>query len=200
MHTFHHTIQKFLLSVLQSDPSVAHVLISYLTVESRPHYLANNELLQSLYIDCIDIYWKKLEKRAHKASTSNDPKLQSSIVGLAEKIHHLLSLIDPQSDMSRFLNRLDNTLVKLIQLDFVSSSGERLFTYSSVYSCFLGRSSPMLIQRFQDTEEYLKGYRRRQQWEELPVREEASSEGRWEAELYKALRESQHFLERIMVS
>ena len=177
---------------------MAHVLISYLTVANRPHYLTNNELLQLLYIDCIDVYFGRLEKLCRRASSTEDPNLHKEISELSSKIHSILSLVDPLPDMTRFFKRLDSTLVKLIQLDFKNPAKEGLFTFSSVYSCFLGRSSPMLIQRLQDIEEFLKGHSGGQAEEEV-AKEYSSNEERWEAELYKTLRSNHHFLERIMV-
>lgn len=189
LHTFHTTIQSFLRSVLYSNLSLGHVLISYLTVRERPHYTSNNELLQCLYIDCVDHYWGKLEKASRKVDTNYNSK----IVDLADKIHGMLSLIDPQPDMSRFLKRLDNVLIKLLQSDSQSCEGKLLFTFHSLYSCFLGRSNTILIQRFESIEEIMKDV-------SDDINSPSTGEDYWRQELFRALKNKQHFLERIMVS
>ena len=187
LHTFDNNIKTFLRSVLMASPSLAHTLILYLTIRESPrfsNYLHNNEILQTLYIECIDVYWSKLEKLY---SVENNEEKDN----LIDKIHLMLSLIDPQPEMSRLLTRLDNLLVKLLQ-STIKNDGSLVFTFESIYSCFIGRALPTLIQRLQDIEYHICS--RVDKSEGVAVIE------RWKDEFYKCVKERQHFLERTMVS
>lgn len=163
-----------------------------LTVQDNPHYLANNQLLQLLYLDCVDVLWDKLEKL-------KDDR-QQDMENIADDIHVLLSLVDPQPDMGEVFKRFDKLLVKLIESQFIVDD-KLLFSFESIYSCLIGRSSPILVQRFQDIEEYMKGSGNigGGEGEDDVERGVVTSEQQWQDEFYKALRERQHFLERVMV-
>lgn len=151
--------------------------------------------MQSLYIDCVDHYWGKIEKLSRKGDTS---ERVTKMTKLSEKIHIMLSLIDPQPEMTRLLKRLDNIIVKLITM---RTEENTLFSFYSLYSCFLGRSNPILIQHFQEIEGYMKGSCiNDKEFNRDGNMDVHSSEENWRLELYKALRERQHFLERAMVS
>lgn len=149
-------------------------------------------MLQLLYLDCIDILWDKLEKL-------KDDR-QQDMENTADDIHIMLSLIDPQPDMGEIFKRFDKLLVKLIESQFFVNN-KLLFSFESIYSCLIGRSSPILVQRFQDIEEYMKGSSNigGGEGEDDVERGVVTSEQQWRDEFYKALRGRQHFLERVMV-
>jgi zinc finger FYVE domain-containing protein 26 len=187
LHTFNQTVLGFIRTLLLSHPPIAHSLISYLIIKDDPHYLPNNESLQLLYISCIDIYWSEIE------SCDDDVKKKE----LIDKINLMLSLVDPQGDMSKLLKKLDNLLVRLIQSQ-VKIEDNLAFTFESIYGCFIGRSSPILIQRFQDIEEFMKGYIGKGPATIVSRDEEDNNDDRWKVEFYKCLRKNRHFLEKTL--
>lgn len=190
-HSFPSSIQAFLRTLLQEDSCLGHTILQFLTVTEDPNYLHNNETLQMLYIECIDISLNRIEVSVSSAS-------RDAIDQHVEQVRGFLSLIDPIPDMTRVIKAIDRVFLKLIQFKHPSvEGGWELFTPETIYSCIIGRSSPILVRRLQDIEEF-----RRSSDDNEGVESTVSyndSNQYWKKEFYLSMKEKQHFLERTMV-
>lgn len=195
-HSFPSSIQAFLRNLLQDDSCLGHTLLQFLMVSEDPNYLHNNETLQMIYIECIDISLGKLEGRV--SSNIRLSEGDHSIDKHVEQICNFLSLIDPAPDMTRVIKGVDRVLLKLIQFKHpAGEGGVALFTAEMIYSCIIGRGSPILIRRFQDIEEFHRSSDNNNEGAE-PMTSE-NSKKYWKNEFYLSMKEKQHFLERTMV-
>lgn len=129
---------------------------------------------------------------------------------LVNLVYDLLSLLDPSAEMSKLVEKIDTLFILLLKTDHVIAQGFTVkFDSGKVYSCLLGRSTPFLINRFHDVEEYL----RVNQSTLRPVGEQggptkmvAEAQGspstleEWRDMFYEAMYDHKHFLEGMMVS
>ena len=160
-------------------------------MDNDPIYLQNNETLQLLYIECIDISLTRIERCSNERSG-----VGVSVDKEIECVCTSLSLIDPAPEMTRVVKNVDRVLSKLLQFrNPLASGGVVSFSPETIYSCIIGRSSPLLVQRFQDIEEFYQASQN--EGVELSVME--ASEDYWKNEFYQSMKHKQHFLERVMV-
>lgn len=238
-------ILQFLHDVIASlSPTLGHALITSLMVQSGSSaYLANNESLQMVYVECINETLESLAQ-AKVSETADDSSYDSQyesdhpssethkgVFKECEKkvafVYTLLSLIDPSNEMTRITNRLDRIFHTLLKTTFKIGSGISLrFETGKVYACLLGRSSPLLINRLHEVEEYLRMNRGFDQHEEEgntpspttttamesahhddhphpsrhPRHKEAPSlqEMEWKERFYQALYDHKHLLEGVI--
>ena len=207
------------------SPASGHTLIKSMTVEDDPDYLANNEALQSIYIDCITENLEMLSQLKSPESLETDSSYDSqyesdhatsgmqSVYKQCEKIfttiYDLLSLVDPSPKMLKLAKKIDKLFHLLLRSKY-SIGPERTIVFESgrIYSCLLGRSTPFLINRLHEVEEYL-----RTNWAaeegvasrglETRVletrRSDRSDSEEWRGLFYEALYNKRHPLESIMV-
>ena len=168
-------ILQFLHDVVTSlNPTLGHALITSLVVPSGSAYLANNESLQMIYVECINETLDALAQTKVSEVADNDSSYDSQyesdhpssethkgVFKECEKkvayVYTLLSLIDPSNEMTRITNRLDRLFHTLLKTTFKIGPGVSLrFDTGKVYACLLGRSSPLLINRLHEVEEYLR--------------------------------------------
>ena len=157
-----------------------------------------------MYIDCIDTSLSKIETEGEEVESHVG--VVEDLNDKVEHIYNMLSLMDPWPEMTRMIKNVDRVLLKLLQSG-LSRGGENevagvVFKPEIIYSCLIGRSSPILIQRYQDIEEFLGV----DLVQDTSVYQEVESERHvlnsndyWKTEFYRALKEKQHFLERIIV-
>ena len=231
-------ILQFLHDVITSlSPSLGHALITSLMVPSGSAYLANNEALQVIYIECINETLEGLAQTKVSEIVDHDSSYDSQyesdhpssethkgVFKECEKkvafVYTLLSLIDPSNEMTRITNRLDRIFHTLLKTTFKVGPGVSLrFEIGKVYACLLGRSSPLLINRLHEVEEYLRMNRSFDQREEEggtpspttapgvhdshphhPRHKEAPSlqEMEWKERFYQALYDHKHLLEGVI--
>ncbi len=194
-HLIPSSIQGFLRTLLQLNPCLGHALLQSLTITDSPNYIQNNETLQLLYIECIDISLGKIDGRIHDDTVQSDKGVATN--NEVECICNWLSLIDPTPEMTRVVKSIDRIFSKLMQLKSCDDDSVNLFNSELIYSCIIGRSSFLLVQRFQDIEQFLRS-NQNNEGVELNVIED--SDEYWKKEFYLSLKQKQHFLERVMVS
>ena len=212
LHLLPPNVISFLLQVLTKDPPLGHALISSLRASStNQHYVSNNESLQLLYLDCIENSLRELnlpsraagsrgddsqyESDTHQHSKPGDLEEDDEKMRLVERVYTMLSFLDPTPNLSKVMIRLAKILEVLLQAS--PADGGTLFTREEIYSCFLGRSSPLLIRRLQEME----GFQRNAGDSAI---EDEDREGeaalKWKKVFFDALQKNQHFLENVMVS
>lgn len=220
-------ILQFLHDVITTlNPALGHSLINSLMVpDGGSSYLPNNEALQMIYIDCINetLDWlsqakcaETMENDSYDSQYESDhssSKTKDSLFKESEKkvsfVYTILSLVDPANEMSRVTNRLDRIFHTLLKTTFkVGADLSVRFDSGRVYACLLGRSSPLLINRFHDVEEYLRMNRRLEHdqdsntaLEDTPLhkgRTPYSLEIEWKERFYQALYDHKHLLENII--
>lgn len=227
MSPFPSTILSFLHDVLISKPATGHALIRSLTVPDSPTHLVNNEALQLLYVEAIN---ESLEailqlKLPEAAETDSDSQYESDHTWttasqgrqnvtkecrrLTNLVYDLLSLMDPQPDMSRV--SVDKLFVFLLELCH-QLGPERLirFDSSKIHSCLLGRSSPYLLKRLHDAEEYIRNKQANgssptnkknsvSSARSLQLLRQTGTTGDWRGVFYHAHHDHKHFLECVLV-
>ena len=229
-------ILQFLHDVITSlSPTLGHALITSLMIPTGSTYLANNEALQMIYIECINETLEGLSQAKVSEIADNDSSYDSQYEsdhpssethkGLFKEcekkvafVYTLLSLIDPSNEMTRITNRLDRIFHTLLKTTFKIGPGTSLrFKTGKVYACLLGRSSPLLINRLHEVEEYLRMNRGFDHHEEEgdtsptamsvhdghpqhPRHKEAPSlqEIEWKERFYQALYDHKHLLESVI--
>ena len=221
-------ILQFLHDVITTlNPALGHSLINSLMVPNGgSSYLANNEALQMIYIDCINETLDCLSQAKGAETTENDSsydsqydsdhssnKTKHGLFKECEKkvsfVYTILSLVDPANEMSRVNNRLDRIFHTLLRTTFkIGADLSVRFDSGRVYACLLGRSSPLLINRFHEVEEYLRMNRRLEHeedsstsLEDTPLhkeREPSLLEFEWKERFYQALYDHKHLLENVI--
>ena len=221
-------ILQFLHDVVTTlNPALGHSLINSLVVSGGSPYLANNESLQMVYIDCINEALDSLSQAKVAETTENDSSYDSQYEsdhpssrtkgGLFKEcekkvsfVYTILSLIDPSNEMSRVTNRLDRIFHTLLKTTFkVGADLTVRFDSGRVYACLLGRSSPLLINRFHEVEEYLRMNRGFDHDDDSTTavlegtprhkeRDPSSMELEWKERFYQALYDHKHLLENII--
>ena len=127
-----------------------------------------------IYVECINETLEALAQTKVSETADNDSSYDSQyesdhpssetrkgVFKECEKkvtyVYTLLSLIDPSNEMTRITNRLDRLFHTLLKTTFKTGPGVSLrFDTGKVYACLLGRSSPLLINRLHEVEEYLR--------------------------------------------
>ena len=177
-----------------------------------------------VYLDCISetlegIAQAKVAERDEGDSSydsqyeSDHPtsKTKEGLIKECEKkisfVYTLLSLIDPTNEMSRLTNRLDRMFHTLLKSSFkVGEDVAVKFDSSRIYACLLGRSSPFLINRLHDVEEYLR-MNKGMDYEEAAIDDGKSHRGEkaslsiqqeWNERFYQALYDHRHLLENVI--
>ena len=206
LHLLPPYVTSFLLQVLTKDPPLGHALVSSLLASStNQHYVANNESLQLLYLDCIEDSLKQLPVHSgggkeedsqyeSDAYQHSQPKEEDDKeMRLVERVYTMLSFLDPTANLSKVMIRLEKILEVLLQASPTDGDTTTLFTREEIYSCFLGRSSPLLIRRLQDMEGF-----QRNAGDSMDDEREAGL--KWKKVFFDALQKDQHFLANVMVS
>lgn len=217
-------IIQFLHDVITAlNPALGHALISSLMVPSGAPYLANNEALQMIYIDCISETLESLSQAKKATANEHDSsydsqyesdhpssKTQEGLFKECEKkvsfIYTLLSFIDPSNEMSRMNNKLSRIFHTLLKTSFTVGTGLSVkFESGHIYACLLGRSSPLLIDRLYEVEDYLRMNRGVEDvfvtGESTPRhkgREAGSIQLEWKERFYQALLDHKHLLENVI--
>ena len=222
---FQSHILSFLHNVLVSSTETGHTLICSLSVPGDPAYLHNNEALQLLYINAVNECLEGLGQLhlLDEGETDSDSQYESdqtltthvhrrqSVTKESQKltnlVYNLLSLMDPSPDMAHVT--VDKLFVSLLQARYQLGPGKLLsFDAKQLYACLLGRSSPFLLKRLHNAEEYI-----RKKEAMLSGGKEAVS-SRWSLEVlegigtlqgfrelfYYAHHDQRHFLECVLVS
>ena len=154
------------------NPALGHALIMNLTVSSNSsQYVANNESLQFVYLECISECLEVLESLGATEAPENDDDSQyesdqPSSSGLhltgtereraVAMIYTLLSMINAGPGMVRFTKKIDTIFHTLLQM---SSSSRNVglpatFEVRCIYACLLGRPNTFLISRLHQVEEF----------------------------------------------
>lgn len=221
---FPSTILSFLHNILVSRPATGHALICSLTVPDSHIHLFNNEALQLLYVEAINETLEAILqlKLPEAVETDSDSQYESDHTWttvnqgrqsvtkecrrLTNLVYDLLSFMDPQPDMSRV--SVDKLFVFILELCHQLGPERPIrFDTSRIYSCLLGRSSPYLLKRLHDAEEYIriKGSRTTDKkntvtnaWS-LRVLQYASTTGDWRGMFYHTHHDHKHFLECVLV-
>lgn len=221
---FPSTILSFLHDVLVSKPATGHALICSLTVPDSPTHHVNNEALQLLYVEAIN---ESLEailqlKLPEAAETDSDSQYESDHMWttasqgrqsvtkecrrLTNLVYDLLSFMDPQPDMSRV--SVDKLFVFLLELCHQLGPERPIrFDSSQIHSCLLGRSSPYLLKRLHEAEEYIRNKQangssptnKKSSVNSLQLLRQTGTTGDWRGVFYHAYHDRKHFLECVLV-
>ena len=224
---FQSAVLSFLREVLILKPATGHALISSLTVPDNSTYLINNESLQLLYVEAINetleaILQLKLPEGMETDSDSqyeSDHTLTTMNRGrqsvtkechrLTNLVYDLLSLMNPKPNMSRV--SVDKLFVYLLELRHELGPEKPIqFHPSKIYSCLLGRSSPYLLKRLHDVEEYVRRketngangadekHAGSSSWS-LRLLKKTSTTQDWRGLFYHTHHDHKHFLECVLV-
>lgn len=212
------------------SPSLGHALIMSLTVPDSPAYIANNESLQLIYIECINDCLEMITKLKCVDSldqdssydsqyesdqpTSGQGRTQAESERLTVMIYTLLALMDPTQDMVRLTKKIDGVFHTLLKMTCIISPQVKVqFETGRIYASLIGRSSPFLIKRLHDVEEYLRIHpgvddtnipmaTDQSSSKELPLqlnldcgRSLRESKAEWRTRFYEALYDNKHILE-----
>ena len=179
-----------------------------------------------IYIDCINETLDVLSQAKVSQTSGNDSSYDSQYEsdhsssmtqdGLFKEcakkvafVYTLLSLIDPTNEMSRTTNKLDRIFHTLLRSSFKVGPGLTVrFETGRIYACLLGRSSPLLINRLHEIEEYLRMNRGFDHEEDSAVISEGTPHHRekdassvhleWKERFYQALLDHKHLLEKVI--
>lgn len=126
-------------------------------------------------------------------------------------VYILLSLLDPTHDMGRLTKKIDTVFHTLLRTTYVISPDVKVrFETGRIYASLLGRSTPFLIKRLHDVEEYLRMHPGTedasvpvQRSEDTPrklslqlaVDSRKDLQDQWRGRFYKALYDHKHLLE-----
>ena len=218
-HPFPAIVLKFLRSVLASDPSLGHALITSLSVHQLPRsqrYLMNNETLQLLYLDIASECIEKLrDVRARRNSNrevgTHDsqgehgrrtaieamPLTLENGEKLREQIYQMLSLVNPYPEMNRAMKQIEGIFEQLLFL--LSSGVEPGFSLGAIYSCLIGRPSCLLARKLQEVEKMLKSQGTTAS-DSLQEEGGILEGGYWKSVFHALHHKREHFLELVMVS
>lgn len=214
-HPFPPKVLMFLRSILSSNPSLGHALITSLSVHqlSNPQrYLMNNEALQLLYLDLANENVKKLREMYTSSSSKGEvgmydsqyesdqhPASEALVPEKAEKlrdqVYQMLSLVNPYPEMNRAMKQVEGLFEQLLRP--LTASEESGFSLGTVYSCLIGRSSCLLARKLQDMEESLRALAPASKTLLSGEVEEAEY---WKSVFYRSFHLHEHFLEVVMVS
>lgn len=223
-------IVSFIHDVITTiSPALGHALISSLSVPNSSAHMANNESLQLIYIecinDCLDLL-SKLNSREGSLEPDYDSQYESdqptSGVRGTEKgcekilslIYSLLSLLDPSHEMVKLTRKIDTIFHTLLRKTYVISENLKVsFETGQIYACLLGRSTPFLINRLHEVEEYLRMHPETDETSTIstPLKlslQEAKkstltakdSVHEWRQRFYEALYDHKHLLESTLES
>ena len=201
-------------------PILVHTIIRNLTVNGNSNYLNNNETLQSIYIDCLTGSLESLSHLKAPESLETDSSdsqyesdhsssvqsIYSECQRLVTLVYDILSLMDPLAEMVKLTKRVDQLFLLLLEAKYnVSSEYTVTFDSGRIYSCLLGRSAPVLINRFHEVEEYLRMTRAAESGGALASHlRQGTVAGdpleEWRDLFYEALYDHRHLLESVLVS
>ena len=197
-----------------SSSALGHALIKCLTVD-EPEYQANNEALQSLYVDCVYEYLEALNQLKSADSIETDSSYDSQYESdhtpsggtgglyresqrLVSAVYDLLSLMDPKVEMAKLSEKINRLFLTLLKVRYVvTPEHTAAFESSRLYSCLLGRSTPFLINRFHKVEEYIRTNRTTEG--SRTAESEGNPPEEWRELFYEALYDNKHWLERVLV-
>ena len=225
---FQSSILSFLHNILVTKPTTGHALISSLTAPESPTYLANNEALQLLYVNAIHESLEailQLKLPPEPFETDSDSQYESDHTlttgrqsvtkecqRLTSLVYQLLSLMDPQPNMTHVL--IDKLFVLLLKIDHKLGGNQSIrFDVSRIYACLVGRSTPYLIQRLHEVEEYVRVKSNNGEAGGRGGSPEGKDGGRWSLKLlgrtasagdwrnlfYHVYHDQRHFLECVLV-
>ena len=200
------------------DPSLGHALITSLSVHQLPksqRSLVNNEALQLLYLDIASECVKRIRK-AHARAESNKgevgtydsqgecsqlsateamPLTQDKAEKLRELVYQMLSLVNPNPEMTRVMKKIVRLFEHLL-LPF-NTGAEPDFSLEAIYCCLIARPSCLLARKLQEVEKMLKASGATiGTLQEMDIVEA----DRWKPVFYALYHKHEHFLESIMVS
>ena len=218
-------VLSFLHNVLVSKPTTGHALIQSLTAKESPAYLANNEALQLLYVKAIHESLEamlQLKLPSEVPETDSDSQYESDhtltavIQGrqgvtkecqrLTTLIYGLLSLMDPRPEMSHVL--VDKLFVFLLKMNHQLGPEKFIrFDVSKIYACLVGRSTPYLVQRLHEVEEYVRvkassvggGAADKSGAWSLKLLRQTEGAQDWRALFFHVYHDHKHFLECVLV-
>ena len=174
--------------------------------------------MQLLYLECIEDCLKQLHvlgegggggrggglsdsqyesdaaQQLYRVEGYSDEEEEEERRRLVDLIYTMLSFLDPTPNLSKVMARLEKILGLLLQLGGA-------ITREGIYSCFVGRSSPLLIRRLQDLEAFRRGGENGgDSWDTVTAGSEEEREAaRWRDVFFGALQDRPHFLEAVMV-
>ena len=212
-------------------PALGHTLITSLTVPSGMSYLPNNEALQMVYIECINECLETLEQTKIPEDVETDSSYDSQYESdhptsgargvykacerILSSVYTLLSMMDPTQEMVRVTKKIDRIFHTLLKATFNISADWRMsFNAGRIYSCLLGRSTPFLINRLHEVEEYLRMNKTTEESVTVstssstalevpsPAKQRSSyteiSRAEWRDRFYQALYDHKHLLENVL--
>ena len=154
----------FLEKLLDEDPAFGHALISKLTGQNK-HFLETNQNLQQLYLNCIAKSLDVLDKecsysddgKATLSRSASRPESEESSTVFSkhkEHVYHMLSLLNPTSEMTALSDALDKLFETLMKRTKIP--GSRCLDKGVLYSCLMQRQSTFLLSKFCDVENRLR--------------------------------------------
>lgn len=136
--------------LLNEDTQLGDEVIAQLTGEGRS-YLNNNQTLQKLYIESIEQHLQTVDSHV---PLNTDEGLDTICKQVHSKVYHLLSLMNPCSDMTELSPVLDMLFKDLLKRTKLKS--HKQLDISKIYSCLIGRKTTYLIKKFFDIENKLR--------------------------------------------
>ena len=226
---FQSAVLSFLHNVLISKPTTGHALIQSLTAQESPAYLANNEALQLLYVKAIHESLEailQLKLPSEVLETDSDSQYESDHTltainqgrrsvtkecqRLTTLVYDLLSLMDPRPEMARVM--VDKLFVYLLKMNHQLGPDKFIrFDVSKIYSCLVGRSTPYLVRRLHEVEEYVRvkasggggggggGASEKSSAWSLKLLGQTDGAGDWRALFFHVYHDHKHFLECVLV-
>ena len=173
--------------------------------------LANNQILQGLFLKCIEGSLNTLVSSIEGVQPDFfESEDQAKFQQYQDLIYDLLSLMDPTPEMTEL--KLDRVFLRLLELTVNTGLNQpiSLFDSKKIYSCLLGRKINYLIVEFQRVEEYVRKSQAKQLQLKLLSDGEENHSGfafrrvadkeKWRFLFFETLYNNQHMLEHVLVS
>ena len=131
----------YLKQLLWKSPQFGHAVIKELSSKGKA-FAKNNQLLQQLYLNLINEHLKELDSVEQRTEESDN-----DFINVQQRfIYRMLACMDPKSEMLELSESLDILFKDLLNRTFHDESCH--FDKGALYSCFLGRSTTYLIDKF----------------------------------------------------
>ncbi len=217
-------IVSFIHDVITTiSPALGHALITSLSVPNSSAHMANNESLQLIYIECINDCLELVSKTNSRESslepdydsqyesdhpTSGVGKTKKGCEKILSLIYSLLSFLDPTHEMVKLTRKIETIFHTLLRKTYVISEDLKVsFETGQIYACLLGKSTPFLINKLHEVEEYLRMHPETDDASTLSLQEAKKpslttqeSVHEWRQRFYESLYDHRHLLETTLES